>query len=435
MYRRLLRRLEQIAPAHSMQPVPDAESVPGYRVAIVCVGIAFTLTGLYMGSEIGLEMGWRHGVHAAVAGSLILAVMSIPAAIVGARTRLSTYMIVRNVFGLHGSRVVNFVLALVLVGWYAVTAELFGRTCYLTVQQYFPNVPLSPHLYTVAASLLVTATTVFGFRALDRLSMLVAPLLVALTVFVACKSLGHASWTAIATKVGTDPDLGRGISAVVGGMIVNVVLMPDLTRYSRTAADCAMISVTGNGIANGVMLVLAMIPALAFAEQDPMKYMALLNLALVAFTILVLSTWSVNAVNLYSTGLVTATAFPAMGYGQVVIGCGIAGTLLALLGLADRFVDFLVLLGLIVPPIASVYLTDYFVLGRTDYRADCAAETNVSGIVSCAVGAAIGCILYLTRSSLTGVPTIESFVCAGGLYWGLEKIRAQGGRDRLWRRP
>src|SRR4051812_22053163 len=183
MYRRLLRRLEQIAPAHSMQPVPDAESVPGYRIAIVCVGIAFTLTGLYMGSEIGLEMGWRHGVQAAVAGSLILAVMSIPAAIVGARTRLSTYMIVRNVFGLHGSRVVNFVLALVLIGWYAVTAELFGRTCYLTVQQYFPNAPLSPHLYTVAASLLVTATTVFGFRALDRLSMLVAPLLVALTVF------------------------------------------------------------------------------------------------------------------------------------------------------------------------------------------------------------------------------------------------------------
>jgi len=281
MFRRLLQRLEQIAPAHSMQPVPDAESVPGYRVAIVCVGIAFTLTGLYMGSEIGLEMGWRRGVYAAVVGSIILAVMSIPAAIVGARTRLSTY--------------------------------------------------------------------------------------------------------------------------------------------------------TGNGVANGVMLVLAMIPALAFAEQDPMKYMAQLSLVLVAFTILVLSTWSVNAVNLYSTGLVTATAFPSRGYGQVVIGCGIVGTLLALLGLADRFVDFLVILGLIVPPIASVYLTDFFILGRTGYRAECAPETNVSGLVACALGASIGRVLYLTKTSVTGVPTIESFISGSGVYWALETLRARSRRDRLWR--
>jgi cytosine permease len=433
MYRRLLQRLEQIAPAHSMQPVPAAESVPGYRVAIICVGIAFTLTGLYMGSEIGLEMGWRHGVYAAVVGSIILAVMSIPAAIVGARTRLSTYMIVRNVFGLQGSRVVNFVLALVLIGWYAVTAELFGRTCYLTVVQYFPGLAIPAYVYTIAASLLVTFTTVFGFRALDRLSMLVAPLLVVLTVFVAYQSLGHATWSAVAARAGTGTDLGRGISAVVGGMIVNVVLMPDLTRYSRNAMDCALISVTGNGVANGVMLVLAMIPALAFAEQDPMKYLAHLHLVLVAFAILVLSTWSVNAVNLYSTGLVTATAFPSAGYGRVVIGCGIAGTALALLGLADRFVDFLVVLGLIVPPIAAVYLTDFFILGRTDYRAECAPETNLSGIVACGVGAVVGCVLYVTRTSLSGVPTIESFICGCAIYWLLEKIRASGGRDRLWR--
>ena len=57
----------------------------------------------------------------------------------------------------------------------------------------------------------------------------------------------------------------------------------------------------------------------------------------------------------------------------------------------------------------------------------------MSGIVACAVGAAIGCTLYLTRSSLSGVPTIESFICGGVTYWALEKLRTNGGRDRLWR--
>lgn len=432
----LLRRVEQIAPAHTTTPVPDDQSVPAYRVAIVCIGVAFTLTGLYMGSEIGLALGLNGGIHAAIIGSVILAVMSIPAAIVGARTRLSTYMIVHSVFGPGGSRVVNFVLALVLIGWYAVTAELFGRTCYLTVAQYFPHSGIPPQVYTIACSLVVTATTVFGFRALDRLSLLVAPLLVALTVYVAYRALGHASWSAIEAVKGTDLDLSRGISAVVGGMVVNVVLMPDLTRYSRTALDCALISVTGNGVANGGMLVLSMLPALAFGEQDPMKYMAVLNLTSIAFTILVLSTWSVNAVNLYSTGLVTATAFPTTGYGYIVIGTGLAGTALALFGFADRFIDFLVFLGLVVPPIAAVYLADFFLLGRQKLHGGLpeAQLLNVNGLIACGLGAAIGIGLYVAKVSLSGVPTIESFVSSGALYWLLERARTRSSRNRLWSR-
>jgi cytosine permease len=433
----LLQRVEAVAPSHSMVPVPASESVPAYRVAMVCTSVAFTLTGLYMGSEIASEIGWRRGVLASVVGSLILVVMSIPASVVGARTRLSTYMIVRFVFGPVGSRLINAVLAAVLIGWFAVTAEFFGRTCYLTVQQYFPHAPVPLQIYTLVCCLLVIATTVFGFRALDRISLCVAPLLVALTIYVAHRALGHASWSLISANTGTDPDLGRGISAVVGGMIVNVVLMPDLTRYSRTVTDCVVISVTGNGVANGVMLILAMIPALAFGEQDPMRYMALIGLVPLAFTILVLSTWSVNAVNLYSSGLVTATALPSHRYSVAVIGSGLVGTVLALLGLADRFLDFLVLLGLIVPPIAAVYLADYFVLGRTDYATGpagtVAAKTNLNGLAAATLGAVTGCGLYVAKVSFTGVPTIEAFVVAAVAYWGLEKIRVARGRNRLWR--
>jgi cytosine permease len=285
----------------------------------------------------------------------------------------------------------------------------------------------------------VTATTVFGFRALDRLSLFVAPLLVALTVYVAYRALDHTSWSAIAAVKGTDLDLSRGISAVVGGMVVNVVLMPDLTRYSRTALDCALISVTGNGIANGGMLVLAMLPALAFGEQDPMKYMSVLSLTSIAFTILVLSTWSVNAVNLYSTGLVTATAFPTAGYGHIVIGVGLAGTGLALFGFADRFIDFLVFLGLVVPPIAAVYLTDFFLLGRQELRTRLPREPdaellNVNGLLACGLGAAIGVTLYFAKVSLSGVPTIESFVSSAALYWALEQLRTRCSRNRRWGR-
>jgi cytosine permease len=263
-------------------------------------------------------------------------------------------------------------------------------------------------------------------------------LLVALTVYVAWRALAHQSWHDLAAIPHKHGDFGTGVSAVIGGWIVSVVLMPDITRYSRSTLECAAISFAGNGVAAAGVLILAMIPALAFGEIDPMKYMVVLGLVGVAFTILVVSTWTINAINLYSTGLVSSAVLRRVSYGRLVIGTGVVGTLAALAHLADRLIDFLVLLGLIVPPIAAVYLTDYFVLGRQDYSdagEGASADNNINAIAACVAGAAIGISMYYTRTSLTGVPTIESFLSAGLVYAIGERLRIPSGRNRLWRSP
>ncbi len=432
-WRKLLSRLDGAADADATSPVPPDRSVPAYRVCAVMLGVAFTLTGLYTGSELAMSLGLAVGIKAAVLGSIVLTVMSVPAAMVGSRTRLSTYMIVSRVFGKGGARVVNLILAMVLLGWYAVTAELFGRTFYLTAAMYFPD-RLPEWVYTVTSSALVVATTVFGFRAINRLSLATAPLLVALTMYVAYRALAHQHWSALIAMPGARVDFATGVSAVIGGWIINVVLMPDITRYSRSTWECAVISFVGNGVGAAGVLILAMIPALVFREIDPIKYLAALGLVGVAFVTLVASTWTINAINLYSTGLVSSAVLRRVSYGRLVIWAGVVGTIGALAGIADRLIDFLVLLGLVVPPIAAVYLTDYFVLRRHDFTDTVAnSKTNVNGVVACGTGATIGIAMYYLHASFTGVPTIESFISAGFLYWLAECARCPLRRDRGWR--
>ena len=71
----------------------------------------------------------RHAAGLAVLiGAALLSVMSVPAAIVGARTRLSSYMIIELTYGWLGAKFINFWLGLFLLGWYAVTAELFEHS-------------------------------------------------------------------------------------------------------------------------------------------------------------------------------------------------------------------------------------------------------------------------------------------------------------------
>ena len=62
--RHALGRLDAVAQAHSTAPVPVSQSVPGYRVALICVGIAFTLTGLYVGSDLALTLGLGSAIRA-----------------------------------------------------------------------------------------------------------------------------------------------------------------------------------------------------------------------------------------------------------------------------------------------------------------------------------------------------------------------------------
>jgi cytosine permease len=409
---------------HSTTPVPIEQSLPGYRITLVTIGISFTLTGLYAGAELASSLGLQRAIRAILVGSLVLGAVSIPAAIIGSRTRLSTYMIVSHVFGRKGSIAVNVLLAIVLLGWYAVTAELFGHACYITLAERFPSI--AQWEYTIACSAIVTGTTVVGFRAIDRLSLMAAPLLVALTVYVGWRSLQHTSWSVMSSAVGGHMEFAEGVSAVIGAAVVGVLLMPDITRYCRSTSDSVMVCVVGNGLGNAVALTLAALPALAFHELDPMKYLGVLHLAGLGFVVLVISTWTMNAINLYSTGLVTAAALRSGLYGPLVIVCGIAGTALAVLGVADLLIKFLVLLGLIVPPVAGVYMTDYFVLGHRDYGrldADDNDFWNINALLACLCGAAVGMTMYFRHISLTGVPTIESFLSACTFYFAAERLR------------
>lgn len=65
----------------------------------------------------------------------------------------------------------------------------------------------------------------------------------------------------------------------------------------------------------------------------------------------------------------------------------------------NRVLDFLVFLGLIVPPVAAVYLTDFFVLGRTDYQFAAHRQmfmlTKANALIGFVLGALNGCGLYL----------------------------------------
>lgn len=415
--------------ASARTPVADEETVSGFQIGIVLIGIAITLPLLYSAGELVRGIGLSKGIIAAVTGAIILSVMSVPAAIVGARTRLSSYMIIEHTFGYAGAKFVNFWFGIFLLGWYAVTAELFGRTLYLAAGQ-LTSFTLSEPFYTIVSSILVIVTTVYGFKAIDRLALIAVPFLLLALIAVVVVSLRQTSFADLLGIHGEGIDMATAISAVVGAAIVGVVLTPDLTRYTRTTFDCVVASFVGQGGGMISAYVLGMIPVLVWNELEPMNYMFIIGYGGLALGVLVFATWTTNTVNLYSTALAARASIPIGHYRSVVVVSGIVGTAAALIGIAGNLIDFLVVLGLLVPPIAGVYLCDFFLLGRTDFSAARLAERppiRVNAVVAGIGSGVLAAWMYYSDLSLTSLAPLDSLVISIVVYLVLEKVTNKSG--------
>jgi cytosine permease len=400
-------------------PVREDETVSGWSVGIVIFGICLTLPTLYTGAITAEQLGFIGTAKAVGLASLVLSIMSIPAAIVGAETRLSSYLIIEFVFGRRGSDFVNALLGLTLLGWFAVTAGFFGETLAVAFKEMFAVSPPT-WLLTLISSLLILITTIFGFKAIDRLALFAVPLLILFLLYVSNLSLADYSWEIVLSTEGSNPAyFSTAVSTVIGSLIVGVVLMPDLSRYARSVKDCVYASVLGNGVGNCFSMLMGVAPAIVTGLLDPMAYMIALGLVGSAFVILVFATWTTNSVNLYSTTLAVAIIKPKIPEWKLTVACGVIGTALAMIGITDYFIGFLEWLGVIVPPVASIYLTDYFVLKQKNYSLtlqDSLPDYDRAAIVAWVIGTAISAFTFMSGFSLSTIPTLDALVITAPIY-------------------
>lgn len=386
---------------------------------MVIFGICLTLPTLYTGAITAEQLGFIGTAKAVGLASLVLSIMSIPAAIVGAETRLSSYLIIEFVFGRRGSDFVNALLGLTLLGWFAVTAGFFGETLAIAFEEMFAMSPPT-WLLTLISSVLILITTIFGFKAIDRLALFAVPLLILFLLYVSSLSLADSSWETVLSTEGSNPAyFSTAVSTVIGSLIVGVVLMPDLSRYARSVKDCVSASVLGNGVGNCFSMLMGVAPAIVTGLLDPMAYMIALGLVGSAFVILVFATWTTNSVNLYSTTLAVAIIKPKIPEWKLTVACGVIGTALAMIGITDYFIGFLEWLGVIVPPVASIYLTDYFVLKQKNYSLtlqDSLPDYDHAAIVAWVIGTAISAFTFVSEFSLSTIPTLDALVITAPIY-------------------
>ncbi|PIJ48436.1 cytosine permease [Erwinia sp. OLTSP20] len=405
---------------YTVSRVPAQFRMPFFGLALIHMGMLTALDQFMLGAVLGHSMTISNAFIAISAGSLLFFIITFGLGYAGMREGLSGSMLARWCgFGRIGSALVGLLIAVSLMGWFGVQNAVFAQSLSFSLGGI-----LSAKQAAALSGISLTLLVACGFRALRFAARIAVPLFIVNIIWITLIVLNKDT-PVLPSPVFHQPlTLGAGITLVVGGAIVASLITPDITRYSRSASSVLwMVLLTiflGEYLVNGLAVFLAM----RLNTANVVTIMAHAS-AGVGLLVVVFSSVRVNDLNLYSSALGVANFIDIISgkkssYPVLTIIIGFFSTLLSVLGILDRFVDFLTLLGIFFPPVIGVMLTDYFII-RTHRAALTAsrqqgtlpAETPLIGLCAITASIAGGLAGYVIPG---GVPALTSLLVASVAY-------------------
>ncbi|NME69504.1 purine-cytosine permease family protein [Flammeovirga aprica] len=403
---------------YTTSKVEAKDFMSGWAIALIIAGTGVSLPILYLGSEITLEAGFENALYAFGVSTLVLTMLSFCTTLIGNRSRLSTYMILSFPFGTKGVKLINLMIGICLLGWYAVALELLAEAINDTTLSLFEfQTPFWVVIF--GSSIIITLSTMYGIKSLERLANFFVPFLLLFLIGVMFYSFDeNMTWNKIINFTPTLPTLStfEATSILIGSSILLPVLMADFSRFVHNDKH-SLISVLGVTLGFPLVLLISAILAINTGEKDIMKMMQMMGLILPAFVLLFITTWVTNATNLYSVVLTFSTISEKFTFKKLCIITSLLGTLLALGRFSDHLFDFLSLLGVFTPSVSAIYIIDFFLLKKQNYQLEDRPQWGILALTAWLVSSGISLLSYYETITITSIYFFDSLIIAGLIYF------------------
>jgi len=409
------------------EPVPRNHRVGWIQVGLISAMVAFSLPTFVTGAEVLLAIDNASGMDAILMGCALVTLIGSIAGAIGTRTHLSSYMLARIAFGTRGAAIVNIAFAISLLGWFGVNIDLFSGAI-LRLLQDTVGASVHPWAVELVAGVLMTVTTIYGFRAINALSVLLVPVMMAVTAALLYRALGERSF-ADTLSVAQVPEIGLGyaISSIVGGIIVGAVILPDITRFIRHWRGAIYTAIVAYLLVQPIVMVAGGLAADLLANDDFLDVLIVMGLSWAAFVIVIAGSWVLNSLNLYSTTLSVEATFPSTENRILIVVLGVLGTVAAFMNILDHFLSFLFYLAIVFVPVAGVIAVDHFLARPSAYFGEqVAADRAVSpmALAAWAAGSIVALLGAQEMIRLTGVAALDAMLVSAIGYAILSRFDA-----------
>jgi cytosine permease len=406
------------------EPVPAKARRSMFSVTMVWAGFPMIITGAMTGSILVLGMGFADALKAMIIGNLIMFAYVGALGLLGTSKGMNFALLASIVFGRQGYVAASGLLSTLLLGWYAVQTGITGALISSTYE-------LNYILMTIIAGALYIGITFIGVRGLHLIGLISVPLFVVLGLWVAFHAAGTTTWDAIYAYAGNNGvatmSMGVGLTVVITLFIDAGTVTADFNRWAADSKSSLVATFSAFPVSNLVAMLVGGVTtaALAVPNANPfgsdnmfgyMNSMQIGWLSVLAFLFLYCNLGSVCAHCLYNA---------ATGWSRIVRGhMRLLAVILGAIGIAVAagniwafFIEWLSLLGILVPPIGGVILMDQYLL-RKGSVID--RDWRIVPFIAWACGSAVGIAVEFNAPQYS--TAISSFLVGAVVYLIITKM-------------
>ncbi|MEC9375049.1 MAG: cytosine permease [Pseudomonadota bacterium] len=386
---------EQASDDNPVTPLNESQRRNAGPLLTLAFGWGFLITGLITGGALGSGLPfWPDIVLASLAGNTANFIIAALIGYVGYKTACNSGLLYKLVYGKIGAYIPVLVIAMLLIGWQGIIVGAFG-TAWAG-----DSSSLTFYLVAIFAGLLFTATTYFGVRGLEIVSIPAVAMLVFVGLYAAWINIDKAGgWEAFLRlsetqllESGKQIGFLSAVNLIIGSWIVGAIVMPEYTRFARKAWVAIAIPFIVMIIAQWFLQIVGALGGVASGTFDFTLYLRDQGLVVMYIGIIGMSLalWTTGDANLYLPVIQTSSVFKRPQHAMTII-CGLLGTIVGL-NIYTYFFDWLNLLASIAPPLIGPVIGHYYFIMKGNFSLidlETAPNSNPSAYIAYIVGAIV----------------------------------------------
>jgi nucleobase:cation symporter-1, NCS1 family len=339
------------------------------------LGANVVVTTILTGMLLVPDLPFGQAMLIVLIGSAIGILPLVLVGLMGQRSGLTTMVLARGSYGVHGAKLPSLVNLLSLLAWSWIQALLAGMSLDYAVEALTGYSNLA--LFTILCEGVVVVIALRGHLGIERVERWAAlgMLLLAAAVFYAMgRNFEFGQLFAMPVESRNEITPGIAFDIVIATAFSWIPLAADYNRNCRTQKVAAVGTwvgyVAATLLAMGMGAAVSGFSVLGGMEQtyDPAVLLAGFGFGLPAAFVVFLSVMTTNVMCVYSASLSYLNISPRTPFWKPALAIGILSVLGSQIpGILNNFQNFLLIIGSVFIPAFAVLIADYFVIHRGDY--------------------------------------------------------------------
>lgn len=345
-----------------LSAVPTDQRKGMWSMMSVLLGFTFFTSTMWAGGSLGTTFNFYEILAIILVGNFLLGAYAANLAYIAYKTGLNTVLLGRYCFGRQGSKLSDFILGFTQIGWYAWGTATLAIVLVKLLE--LPESWTTPLMVVFGFGFCISAF--IGYKALELLSKISVPLM--LFFIGLCFYKGLVDIGGLGELVAKQPtgsmSIAAAITMVFGTFVSGGTQATNWSRFAKSGKIAIVTTMVAFFFGNGLMVFVGAFGSLIYQQSDIVDVLISQGFILAAVIMLFANIWTTQDNTIYNFAAAGCNLLRTEKRRLMTLFGAALGTIMAVLGMYNMLIPFLILLGTFIPPIGAIIITDFWVRYR-----------------------------------------------------------------------